>query len=80
MKVAVIGAGIGSLTLALSLYDAGILDIDVYEAGSKSESRASVSTCCRMQFANCMNWTFLGNSRVVGSHRQSSSITVNRDS
>jgi 2-polyprenyl-6-methoxyphenol hydroxylase-like FAD-dependent oxidoreductase len=33
MKVAVIGAGIGGL--ALSLYDAGILDIDVYEAASK---------------------------------------------
>ena len=32
MKVAVVGGGIGGMTLALALHDAGIADVDVYEA------------------------------------------------
>lgn len=32
MKVAIIGAGVGGLTLTLSMLDAGIKDIDIYES------------------------------------------------
>jgi 5-methylphenazine-1-carboxylate 1-monooxygenase len=35
MKVAIIGAGVGGLTLALSMLEVGIKDIDVYESSSK---------------------------------------------
>ena len=32
MKVAIVGGGIGGMALALSLVDAGIQDVDVYES------------------------------------------------
>ena len=32
MKVAIVGGGIGGMALALSLVDAGLVDIDVYES------------------------------------------------
>ena len=32
MKVAIVGGGIGGMALALSLHDAGIADVDVYES------------------------------------------------
>ena len=32
MKVAIIGAGVGGLSLALSMLDAGINDIDIFES------------------------------------------------
>lgn len=32
MKIAIIGGGIGGMTLALSLFDAGIADVDIYES------------------------------------------------
>ena len=32
MKIAIVGGGIGGMTLALSLHDAGITDVDVYES------------------------------------------------
>ncbi len=32
MKVAIVGGGIGGMALALSLHDAGILDVDIYES------------------------------------------------
>ena len=32
MKIAIAGGGIGGMTLALSLHDAGITDVDVYES------------------------------------------------
>ena len=32
MKVAIVGGGIGGMALALSLVDAGIADVDVYES------------------------------------------------
>ena len=32
MKIAIIGGGIGGMTLALSLHDAGLTDIDIYES------------------------------------------------
>jgi len=32
MKIAIIGAGVGGLTLALSMLDAGIHDIDIFES------------------------------------------------
>ncbi len=32
MRIAIIGGGIGGMTLALSLHDAGLTDIDVYES------------------------------------------------
>ena len=35
MKVVIVGGGIGGCTLALSLHDAGITDVDVYEAVSE---------------------------------------------
>jgi 5-methylphenazine-1-carboxylate 1-monooxygenase len=35
MKVAIIGAGVGGLTLALSMLKAGISDINIYESSSK---------------------------------------------
>src|SRR3954468_9251656 len=34
MHVAIIGGGIGGMTLALSLLDAGIADVDIYESSS----------------------------------------------
>ena len=34
MHVAIVGGGIGGMTLALSLYDAGISDLDIYESAS----------------------------------------------
>lgn len=34
MKVAIIGGGIGGMTLALSLFDAGIQDVNVYESSA----------------------------------------------
>ncbi|MCA1645314.1 MAG: flavin-dependent oxidoreductase [Chloroflexi bacterium] len=37
MKVAIIGGGIGGMTLALSLLDAGIADLDVYESAPSVE-------------------------------------------
>lgn len=35
MRIAIIGAGVGGLTLALSLLDTGITDIHIYESSSK---------------------------------------------
>ncbi len=32
MKIAIVGGGIGGMTLALSLHDAGVTDVDVYES------------------------------------------------
>jgi 2-polyprenyl-6-methoxyphenol hydroxylase-like FAD-dependent oxidoreductase len=32
MKVAIVGGGIGGMALALSLHDAGIADVDIYES------------------------------------------------
>src|SRR4051812_27914432 len=32
MKVAIVGGGIGGMALALSLHDAGVVDVDVYES------------------------------------------------
>ena len=32
MKIAIIGGGIGGMTLALSLHDAGLTDVDIYES------------------------------------------------
>ena len=32
MKIAIIGGGIGGMTLALSLHDAGLIDVDIYES------------------------------------------------
>lgn len=32
MKIAIIGGGIGGMTLALSLHDAGLADVDIYES------------------------------------------------
>src|SRR5258708_33826479 len=32
MKIAIVGGGIGGMTLALSLADAGIADVDIYES------------------------------------------------
>jgi 2-polyprenyl-6-methoxyphenol hydroxylase-like FAD-dependent oxidoreductase len=32
MRVAIVGGGIGGMTLALSLLDAGIEDVDVFES------------------------------------------------
>jgi 2-polyprenyl-6-methoxyphenol hydroxylase-like FAD-dependent oxidoreductase len=32
MHVAIVGGGIGGMTLALSLHDAGIMDVDIYES------------------------------------------------
>lgn len=37
MKVAIVGGGIGGMTLALSLLDAGIADVDVYESAPSVE-------------------------------------------
>ena len=34
MKIAIIGGGIGGMTLALALHDAGIEDVDIYESAS----------------------------------------------
>src|SRR5436309_3134074 len=34
MKVAIVGGGIGGLTLALALLDAGIMDLEIYESAS----------------------------------------------
>ena len=34
MKVSIVGGGIGGMALALSLVDAGIDDVDVYESTS----------------------------------------------
>ena len=34
MRIAIVGGGIGSMTLALSLLDAGIDDVDIYESAS----------------------------------------------
>ena len=34
MRVAIVGGGIGGMVLALSLRDAGIADVDVYESTS----------------------------------------------
>src|SRR4029453_2903674 len=34
MNVAIIGGGIGGMTLALSLHDAGIADVDIYESAA----------------------------------------------
>src|SRR5688572_16800380 len=34
MQVAIAGGGIGGMTLALSLLDAGIADVDIYESAS----------------------------------------------
>lgn len=35
MKIAIIGGGIGGMTLALALHDAGIGDVDIYESDSR---------------------------------------------
>ena len=35
MKIAIIGGGIGGMTLALSLHDAGIRDVDIYESDAR---------------------------------------------
>jgi 5-methylphenazine-1-carboxylate 1-monooxygenase len=35
MKIAIIGGGIGGMTLALSLHDAGLRDVDVYESDAR---------------------------------------------
>src|SRR5665213_3762601 len=35
MKIAIIGGGIGGMTLALSLHDAGLHDVDVYESDAR---------------------------------------------
>ena len=32
MKIAIVGGGIGGMTLALSLHDAGLTDVDIYES------------------------------------------------
>ena len=45
-RVAIVGAGIGGLTLALCLHRAGIA-CRVYEPGRRSGRSASASTCCR---------------------------------
>jgi 2-polyprenyl-6-methoxyphenol hydroxylase-like FAD-dependent oxidoreductase len=34
MHVAIIGGGIGGMTLALSLHDAGIEEVDIYESAA----------------------------------------------
>jgi 5-methylphenazine-1-carboxylate 1-monooxygenase len=34
MRIAIVGGGIGGMTLALSLLDAGIADVDIYESAS----------------------------------------------
>jgi 2-polyprenyl-6-methoxyphenol hydroxylase-like FAD-dependent oxidoreductase len=34
MKIAIIGGGIGGMTLALALHDAGLADIDIYESAA----------------------------------------------
>lgn len=34
MNVAIAGGGIGGMTLALSLHDAGIADVDIYESAA----------------------------------------------
>src|SRR5438132_6354294 len=34
MRIAIVGGGIGGMTLALSLLDAGIHDVDIYESAS----------------------------------------------
>jgi 5-methylphenazine-1-carboxylate 1-monooxygenase len=34
MRIAIVGGGIGGMTLALSLLDAGIDDVDIYESAS----------------------------------------------
>jgi 2-polyprenyl-6-methoxyphenol hydroxylase-like FAD-dependent oxidoreductase len=34
MNVAIVGGGIGGMTLALSLHDAGFDDVDIYESAS----------------------------------------------
>ena len=34
MKIAIIGGGLGGMTLALALHDAGIDDVEVYESSS----------------------------------------------
>ena len=35
MRIAIIGGGIGGMTLALSLHDAGLRDIDIYESDAR---------------------------------------------
>src|SRR5258705_3385165 len=32
LKIAIVGGGIGGMTLALSLFDAGLGDVDIYES------------------------------------------------
>jgi uncharacterized protein with NAD-binding domain and iron-sulfur cluster len=34
MRVAIVGGGIGAMALALSLVDAGIEDVEIYESAS----------------------------------------------
>ena len=34
MKVAIVGGGIGGMSLALSLHAAGLTDVDVYESAA----------------------------------------------
>ena len=34
MRIAIVGGGIGGMTLALSLHDAGLTEVEVYEFAS----------------------------------------------
>jgi 5-methylphenazine-1-carboxylate 1-monooxygenase len=46
MKLAIVGAGIGGLTLALELHDAGI-DCEIYEAAPRLAPVGVGITSCR---------------------------------
>jgi 2-polyprenyl-6-methoxyphenol hydroxylase-like FAD-dependent oxidoreductase len=52
MQVAVIGGGIGGLALALSLHDAGIVDVDVYESAPAIRELGWELTFCPTRCAN----------------------------
>jgi 2-polyprenyl-6-methoxyphenol hydroxylase-like FAD-dependent oxidoreductase len=43
MRVAIVGGGIGGMALALSLRDAGIEDVEVYESTSTVKRRQSAN-------------------------------------
>ena len=55
MKLAIVGAGVGGLTLALELDDAGI-DCEIYEAAPRLRPSASASTSCRTRRRSSPGW------------------------
>ena len=57
MRIGIVGAGVGGLTLALSLIDKGYRDIQIYEAaeeisdlgvGTVSYTHLTLPTICRV--------------------------------